>query len=86
MDIELGQEVKHRITGFKGIVVASCRWLSGCVRVTVQPQGVTKEGKPMEGSTFDDGELEFVGEGLNKPRKRTIGGPMPEPTRYRDPK
>ena len=36
--IKLGQEVRDRVTGFKGIATARTTYLQGCDRISVQPQ------------------------------------------------
>jgi hypothetical protein len=44
--IELGQEVKDRITGFTGFAIGHCEYISGCNQTLVQP--------PMKGKDFVD--------------------------------
>ena len=82
--IALGDLARDTVTGFQGIVIARCFWLQGCVRSTLQPQALTKDGKPIEAQTFDELQLE-----LRKKRAvvsaRQTGGPRPEPTRERAP-
>jgi hypothetical protein len=56
-----GDLVKDVISGFKGIVIGRSTWINGCVRLTVRPQGVSKEtGKPFEADCFDEGDLVLV--------------------------
>lgn len=76
--IELGSEVKDRITGLTGIVVGRTEWLNGCKRITVQPQEI-KDGKPVEAYTFD------VEQAVRLRLRYTCdhapsGGPMPTPS------
>lgn len=59
MAITLGDEVRDRITGFKGIVVSRTEWVSGCVRVAIQAQELF-EGKPVEPAHFDEEQVEVV--------------------------
>lgn len=90
MAIELGSKVKDTITGFVGIAVAKTQWLVGCIRVTVQPQDLDKDGKVREAYTFDEPTLVV----LSTPAKTKIhavpqtpttpGGPRPEPMRRED--
>ena len=77
--INLGDQVKHTITGYTGIVVCIGNWLSGCQRVTVQSQEL-REGKPVENQTFDVEELELVKPDA-APTCKPTGGPCPAPTR-----
>jgi hypothetical protein len=59
MTIELGMKVRDLITGIEGIVTARTEWLNQCNRYVVQPQE-TKDGKPVESSSFDEMDLEIV--------------------------
>ena len=61
--VKLGDRVKDKISGLKGIVVARTEWLYGCVRVTIQPEEV-KEGKPAEMATVDEPQLMVVKRGV----------------------
>ena len=53
----LGDTVRHTITKFEGVVVGFTTWLNGCERLSVQPEGLDKDGKPRETSVFDIQEL-----------------------------
>ena len=75
MTIKLGDKVRDRVTGFKGIAVGKTTWLTGCDRITVQPEGVTKEGKLFETFSFDVDTLEVVGTRKIKEGQRRTGGP-----------
>lgn len=57
--VTLGDEVKDKITGFKGIAIARTEWLYNCVRIVVQPQAL-HEGKPIEDRVFDEEQLTVV--------------------------
>lgn len=79
--IELGEEVKDRITGFKGIAIANTFYLQGCDRILVQPK-VGKDGTIPEPQSFDEPDLEVVGSGvLPKPEAKKNGGPRPMASR-----
>lgn len=78
MNIKLGDEVCDRITGFTGIVEAITDWRNGCRRITIQPRTL-KDGKPVEGHTFDVMDVELVKSDPAPARK--TGGPQPEPVR-----
>lgn len=82
--LELGMEVKDRISGFTGIVLSRAVYLQGCNRIMVQPKATEDSTKLPEALSFDEPDLEIVGygvlpvpeEGREKP-----GGPRPFPTK-----
>ncbi len=74
----LGDLLKDRVTGFKGIVIATTEWLNGCVRLTLQPQGLNKDGKVHDTLTLDVEQLELVKAAVAAPSPTKTGGPMPE--------
>jgi hypothetical protein len=82
--LQLGDEVKDTISGLSGVVVAETQWLHGCRRLTVQPRTL-HEGKPIEGHTFDEGQLERVTKQAVPVGSRDKGGPRPEPSRAPSP-
>lgn len=91
MTINLGDKARDQVTGFTGIAVARTVWLHGCVRVTLQPQSLDKDGKPLESQTFDELQLALVKAGVVQAtpevkRAASTGGPRPEPVRGRDPR
>ena len=57
--IELGDEVRHKITGFKGVAVVRANYISGCNRITIQPK-VNKNGEVPEEKSFDEPEIEII--------------------------
>lgn len=94
LELKLGDEVKDRITGFKGVVVIIGTWLDGCYRVAVQPKGLDKNGKPMESSWFENQRLKVRWKPSLKrdssttptSEKVTTGGPTPSlPSRHKMP-
>lgn len=83
--VELGDQVKDPVTGFKGTAVAITTWMFGCRRVTVQPKGLDKDGKLFETQSFDEPGL-TVTKRANTPKavqdkRRRTGGPRPEVNR-----
>lgn len=72
-DVELGDIVRDTITGFKGVAIGITKWLHGCRRITVQPEGM-KDGKPMEPSTFDEPQVEIL-KRAKHPTTAKTGGP-----------
>jgi len=74
--IQLGDQVKDTVTGFKGVAVSKTEFLHGCYRIGVQPK-MMKDGKLEEAKVFDEPQLELV-----KPKKvpkgtKKNGGPAP---------
>ena len=57
---ELGSRLKHKITGFKGVVTGRHEWLSNCNTYSLRPEKLDKEGKPLDTVAFDEPELEEV--------------------------
>ena len=83
--INLGDLAKDTVTGFEGICIARTEWLNGCARITLQPKGLDKDGKPIESHCFDEMQLKLVKAKSYKPARDT-GGPRPSPQRRADPK
>lgn len=81
MKVELGDLVKDKVTGFKGVAMGRTTWLFGCDRISVQPQGLTKDGKTYEVQSFDEPQLEIIKKAKtkDKPSNHTTGGPRSEP-------
>ena len=58
--VRLGDRVKDRITGFSGIVVARTEWLFGCVRLSIQPEKLTKDGKSQDSMCVDEPQCKIL--------------------------
>ncbi len=86
--VNLGDEVKDKITGFRGVVIGITRWLNGCSRVGIQPRKVIKDkGKIAEAEWTDENQLDIVKRGALKPIDSVVSGPTSStPTRQRDPR
>lgn len=85
--VNLGDEVRDKITGFRGVVIGMTRWLNGCVRVGIQPRKVTKDkGKLVEAEWIDEPQLAIVKRRVITPPTFEPGGPKPTPTRRSDPR
>lgn len=85
--IELGSKVKDKITGFEGVVTGRTEWLTGCVRLAVQPSSLTKEGASKAEEWLDESRLDLVAKPTAKVRSvRDVGGPTASPRRSADPK
>ena len=59
--IELGSEVRDKVTGLTGIAICRSKWLTGCDTIMVQPK-VDKDGKVPESRTIDEPTLEVIQE------------------------
>lgn len=59
-DIEIGDRVRDRVSGFKGIAISRTEWLFGCIRIQVQPEKIGKDGKYPESIVFDEASLEVI--------------------------
>lgn len=64
--VELGDEVKDKVTGFKGIAVVKSIYLQGCDRFSVQPL-VDKDGNIPECQHFDEPQLKVLKKAKVKP-------------------
>ena len=92
MEVELGSKVKDKITGFKGVAVARCVYLNGCVQFEVEPLEL-KDGVPQKSFWLDEPRV------IEIPKKKTISskkkdfvnrprarfGPQNHPTRQNPP-
>ena len=83
-EIQLGDIAKDTITGYEGRVVGITDWLYQCRRLGIQPMKLTKEGEPPDIHWFDELQCKLVNEKTER-RGKDKGGPMPEPTRNKDP-
>ena len=74
----LEDEVKDRISGLKGVIMARCEYLNGCLKYEVQPKGL-KDAKMQESYWIDEQQLVIV-KALNAEKSKPGGGPMNTPT------
>lgn len=74
MRINLGDEVKDMVTGFKGIAVARHEFLNGCARIGVQPK-IKKDGALPDEYTFDEPQLVLIKAKVIPDGKHVTGGP-----------
>jgi hypothetical protein len=64
-EVELGDEVECKVTGFKGIANGKAQYMTGCERISVQPR-VTKDGKHPDGMWIDKAALKILKKGKVK--------------------
>ena len=74
MEINLGDQVKDKVSGFKGVAIAKTEYLNGCFRIGVQPK-VDKDGKSCDAEWFDEPQLEIIGKKKVKEGSKKVGGP-----------
>src|SRR5688572_22635589 len=90
----LGDKSRDRISGLTGIIVSRAEHLFGCARYWIQPQD-TKDGKPQEGSWFDEESIEVLESAVVTPKQyrvvdveapplRRAGGPGAQPASHTD--
>ena len=74
--INLGDEVKDTVSGFKGIATARHSYLQGCDRISVQPP-IDKDGKHPDSCGFDEPQLKVTKEAKIKRQAALLnpGGP-----------
>lgn len=78
--VNLGDEVRDTVTGFRGVVIGKTLFLHGCTRVGVQPP-VGTDGTLKEAAWFDEPQMEVLTPGKVRPAlaasaERERGGPM----------
>lgn len=78
--IQLGDEVKHRYTGFSGTATAATEYISACRRITITPK-VKKDGSLGDSCSFDEPEIDVI-KRKNVERKTKTGGYQPEAKHY----
>jgi hypothetical protein len=78
--VELGDTVKHELSGLEGVVTAITFWIEGCSILQVQPT-VLKDGEPVDPSGFDERLCAIVKRAHPKVSPARTGGPRSEPRR-----
>lgn len=81
--IELGQEVRCKITGFKGIAVARSVFINGCVQYNVAPKHQKGKHPVDQEVSIDATSLELVKKPRKKIEKRDTGGASKHSTKMR---
>lgn len=79
--IQLGDEVKHKFTGVRGIAVSRTNYMSGCNRIAIQPR-VKKDGSLGESYAFDEPEIEITKKRKFENIDDKVGGFKPEVKHY----
>lgn len=85
--ITLGKKVRDKISDFKGIAVARTVWLSGCIRIAIQPK-VKRTGEWIQEEWFDEDYVQYISEDEKEIKQRPprLGGSRERPPRSRIPR
>lgn len=59
METKLGVTAKDTITGFEGVVLGRCEYVTGCNQVLIQPK-LDSEQKFVESRWFDEDRIEVT--------------------------
>ena len=83
---ELGEELKDKITGFRGIAITRVEFLNGCIQYGLKPKCNDKEPNKMpEAVHVDVAQLEYADAKKNKVEitksTKPTGGDMPDTPR-----
>lgn len=76
--INLGDKVRDRISGYEGVMMARCEYLTGCAQIGIKPQGVKADGGTFDTLYFDEPFVELVQATFVTPvtpRAADTGGP-----------
>lgn len=57
MKYELGTHAQDIITGFKGVVIGYCKYLTGCDQYLIQPVDENQEHEKKKPDWFDENRL-----------------------------
>ena len=71
--ITLGEEVKDKVSGFKGIATSRVEYLNGCIQYGVTPK-VEKHNKKVDTCYIDEDQLVVVSTGVNTKKKEKPPG------------
>lgn len=61
--IQLGKLARDKVTGFEGIIIGRCQYLTGCDQFGLTPPA--KDGETKGTQWFDEGRVEVIGDGLS---------------------
>lgn len=57
-----GNILRDKVTGFEGMYVGKCEYMTGCTQLRLQPK-VKPDGSYVEGLWLDEGKIELIGDG-----------------------
>ena len=70
--IELGMNVRDKITGFEGMATAKIQCITGCLRIQVSPKAKDKDVIPSDGIEIDETMLEIIDNGIYSPPVKKV--------------
>jgi len=73
-NVNLGDEVKDMVTGFKGIATSITTYINGCRRIGVQPP-MGKDGKYPDAWHIDEPQLSIIKKQKVSVGEQKKGGP-----------
>lgn len=56
----IGDLLKHKISGFQGVVSVVAYYSTGCLHYGLQEESLSKDGEPKDWQWFDESYLELV--------------------------
>lgn len=62
MKENLGKLAKDKITGFTGVIVGYCVYLTGCNQYSLLPKSLKSDGSPMDNHWFDCKRIDIIQE------------------------
>lgn len=88
--VNLSDEVKDKVSAYKGTVIGYGYWINGCVRLSVQSNELNEEGHPVEEQWFPMDQMKVTKKGKEIPiktdKKEKPGGFMKNPTSMKNPR
>lgn len=81
--LKLGQVAKDKITGFQGVIIGRCEYLTGCTQVLIVPQKLGADGKRQDGEWFDEQRVTPTGKTITLDNGTTPGSDERAPSRNR---
>lgn len=78
MNLNIGDKVRDKVSGFSGIVTGIVDYISGCKQALVGPK-IDKDGKPIDSQWFDVQRLEVLKTNFLKLENAATPGPDREP-------
>ena len=81
--IQLGDKIRCKITGFVGIAVAKTEFINGCIQWDILPKG-DKKNKMPEATSIDNQSLEIITpKKKEKMKKESNGGAIRKASKQR---
>lgn len=81
--VKLGDEVRDKISGFEGVIVARTEYLWGCVQYAVASRRLKDSGEVLDWLWLDVDRVEIVQREEATRVVRLTGGPQPAPPKER---